>query len=55
MCFAEVFVKFWVFQPNRETDNNTLRALIVASTNRIKNPTVAKNSQKRITAVSPFE
>ncbi len=22
--FAEVFVKFWVFQPNRETDNNAL-------------------------------
>jgi hypothetical protein len=27
VCFAEVFVKFWVFQPNRETDNNALRLL----------------------------
>ena len=29
MCFAEVFVKFWVFQPNREADKNALREIII--------------------------
>jgi hypothetical protein len=28
VCFAEVFVKFWGFQPNREADENALRAFL---------------------------
>ena len=32
-----------------------LRAFTVYSTNRIKNPNIAKNSQKRIIAASPFD
>ena len=31
MCFAKVFVKFWVFQPNREADENALKALTIVS------------------------